>query len=59
MDMEKFKVINKDNGEKYEVYSITYDNNGYPHFLIYKDNQWLRVSAKHFRPATLYDFCRG
>ena len=32
------------------VYDITYDNSGYPHFLIYEDGQWKRVSAKHFKP---------
>lgn len=46
-------VINKNNNKKYEVYDITYDNAGYPHFLIYKDGQWVRVSAKHFKP---YDY---
>lgn len=34
----------------YKVYDITYDNNGYPHFLIYENGEWKRVSAKHFRP---------
>ena len=43
-------VINKDNGKDYKVYDITYDKAGYPHFLIYKDGQWLRMSAKYFRP---------
>ena len=43
-------VVNKDTGKMYEVYDITYDKAGYPHFLIYKDNQWVRMSAKHFRP---------
>ena len=43
-------VINKDNNKDYRVYDITYDKAGYPHFLVYKDGQWLRMSAKHFRP---------
>lgn len=43
-------VVNKDDNRKYEVYDITYDKTGYPHFLVYKDNQWLRLSAKHFVP---------
>lgn len=43
-------VIKKDNNEVYEVYDITYNNAGYPHFLIYKDGQWLRMSAKYFMP---------
>ena len=48
-------VINKSNGKDYKVYDITYDKAGYPHFLIYKDGQWLRMSAKHFRPYNLED----
>ena len=43
-------VINKNNNKEYEVFDITYDNNGYPRFLIYNDGQWLRMSAKNFRP---------
>lgn len=49
-------VVNKDTGKMYEVYDITYDKAGYPHFLIYKDNQWIRMSAKHFRPFGEEDF---
>lgn len=48
-------VINKDNGKDYKVYDITYDKAGYPHFLIYKDGQWLRMSAKYFRPYNFDD----
>ena len=45
------RVIDKRDNEKYEVYDILYNNKtGYPRFLIYKDNQWLRVSAKYFAP---------
>lgn len=33
-----------------KVYDIRYNANGYPQFLIYEDNQWKLVSAKHFRP---------
>lgn len=43
-------VRNKDNNKIYEVFQITYNKNGYPHFLIYKDGEWLRMSAKHFKP---------
>ena len=56
-------VVNKDTGKMYEVYDILYDKAGYPHFLIYKDNQWARMSAKHFRPLEDKDlsasFLRG
>lgn len=48
-------VINKSNGKDYMVYDITYDKAGYPHFLIYKDGHWLRMSAKHFRPYNIED----
>ena len=48
-------VINKNNGKDYKVYDITYDKAGYPHFLVYKDGQWLRMSAKHFRPYSEED----
>lgn len=37
-----------------EVYDITYDSNGYPHFLIYDNGQWLRKSAKNFIPKVEY-----
>lgn len=43
-------VENKINNMMYKVFDISYDKKGYPHFLIYKDNQWIRISAKHFRP---------
>ena len=46
-----FKVIHKESNIKYQVYDVQYDASGYPHFIIYKDNQWLRVNAKHFYPA--------
>ena len=52
MDMT---VVNKNNDKEYRVYDITYDKSGYPHFLIYKDGHWLRMSAKHFRPYTVDD----
>lgn len=50
-----FNVINKNNNEKYEVFDIVYNCAGYPHFLVYKDGQWLRMSAKYFRPITVED----
>lgn len=56
MDMT---VVDKRDNERYRVYDITYDRAGYPHFLIYKNEQWLRVSAKHFRPVALEDIVRG
>lgn len=46
--MNQMIVYCKETDEKVTVYDITYDKSGYPHFLIFKDNQWLIVSAKHF-----------
>ena len=43
-------VVHKENNKVYEVYDISYDSRGYPHFLIYDKGQWLRMSAKHFEP---------
>ena len=43
-------VFEKSGGKGYTVYDITYDKAGYPHFLIYKDGQWIRQSAKYFTP---------
>lgn len=48
--MVNLNVINKNNGRVHKVYDITYDKAGYPHFLIYKDGKWLRISAKYFKP---------
>lgn len=45
-----FTVINKENNQLYVVYDITYDKHGYPLFLVYVDQQWMRMSAKHFVP---------
>lgn len=52
-------VINKSNGKDYKVYDITYDKAGYPHFLVYKDGQWIRMSAKNFRPYNDEDFLKA
>ena len=32
------------------IYDISYNSNGYPLFLIYVDGQWIRKSAKYFKP---------
>lgn len=47
-----FTVINKNSKEIIDVYDISYDKNGYPHFLIYKDGHWIRMSAKYFAPIS-------
>ena len=43
-------LLNKTDATVYEIFDITYDSSGYPQFLIYKDKQWMRLSAKHFTP---------
>ena len=50
------KIVNKDNNKVYDIFDVTYDKAGYPRFLIYKDGQWIRMSAKHFRPYTVEDW---
>lgn len=56
------KIVNKDNNKVYDIFDVTYDKAGYPHFLIYKENedgnngQWVRMSAKHFRTYTVEDW---
>lgn len=37
--------------ERVVVYDITYGSeDGYPLFLVYLDGQWIRKSAKYFKP---------
>lgn len=48
-------VVDKKDNKSYQVYDIAYDRAGYPHFLIYKDGQWLRLSAKYFRPLEEFE----
>lgn len=45
-----FKVKHKVSNSVVDVYDIVYDKTGYPQFLIYENNQWVRVSAKHYKP---------
>lgn len=43
----------------YEIFDITYDQCGYPTFLIYRKGQWLRESAKDFTPDFYEDGMGG
>lgn len=43
-------VLNLDDRGVYQVFDVSYDSNGYPQFLVYRNGQWLRMSAKHFTP---------
>lgn len=45
-----FKVKHKVSNSVIDVYDIIYDKTGYPHFLIYENGRWERVSAKHYKP---------
>lgn len=45
----------KPTSEYVEVYDISYDSSGYPLFLIYQDGQWIRRSAKEFKPHHDWD----
>lgn len=47
-----FKVKHKVSNSVHEVYDIQYDQAGYPHFLIYENNSWVKVSAEHYIPDT-------
>ena len=40
-----YKPLNK----VVRVYDIQYDKSAYPHFLVYINGEWRRISAKHFR----------
>lgn len=53
------QLLNTKDATEYEIYDITYDNTGYPHFLIYKDKQWMRVSAQNFTPSYEKVFYHG
>lgn len=41
--------------QKYRVYGVCRDKNGYPQFLIYEENQWKWKSAKYFTPENIDD----
>ena len=45
-----FKVKHKVSNSVVDFYDIGYDKTGYPQFLVYENNQWVRVSAKHYKP---------
>lgn len=47
------RIVEKETEIIYDIYDITYDKNGYPQFLIFKDGQWIRRSAKYFTPVII------
>lgn len=46
-----FQVQTKATKKLVDVYDVKRDANGYPHFLVYKDGQWVYHTAKIFEPA--------
>ena len=50
-----FQVVKKEDQYReavpFCVYDVHPDKSGCPQFLIYADNEWKYVSAKHFVPA--------
>lgn len=46
----KVPLFGEDKHTVWKVFGVRYSN-GYPHFLIYHDNQWRTVSAKKFEPV--------
>ena len=51
-----FRVLRKLGDIPVDVYNIKKDKNGYPLFLIYEDNEWKYVEAKHFVPIDYSDY---
>ena len=45
-----FKLFCVEDYKTYNCYAVRNDSKGYPHFLIYANNQWIWRSAKHFKP---------
>lgn len=52
------QMVLKETNEAVDVYNITYDRSGFPHFLIYENGQWILKSAKHFRPPEAKDIAK-
>lgn len=46
-----FQVQTKVTKKLVDVYDVKRDANGYPHFLVYNDGQWVYHTAKIFEPA--------
>lgn len=36
--------------QEFDVFDIRYDSTGYPHFLLYINDEWQVISAKEFTP---------
>lgn len=53
-----FQAQTKATKKLVDIYDIKRDKNGYPHFLVYKDGQWVYLTAKLFEPSW-YVKCGG
>lgn len=49
-----FRVIRKSDDVLFRVYAVRDDQCGYPHFLIFENNEWKYVKAKHFVPYMVF-----
>ena len=49
-----FKVYERNSGIPCIVYAVLDDANGYPKFLLRKNEQWTWKSAKHYIPTDEY-----
>lgn len=45
----RFRAYDTTTGQYEIIYDVSYNKSGYPMFLIYKDGQWIRKSAKYFK----------
>lgn len=45
--------------DAYAVFDVSYNESGYPLFLIHDGKQWVRVSAKHFVPNFVAESAGG
>lgn len=43
-------LLYKPDNALYEIFDISYDSDGFPLFLFYRNGEWIRKSAKYFTP---------
>lgn len=49
-----FHMLDKRDNIIYPVFDVQYDSSGFPVFLVFRNMQWLRNSAKHYIPVESY-----
>lgn len=52
-------LLYKPDNTVYEIFDISYDSDGFPLFLFYRNGEWLRKSAKYFTPNFYEDGMGG